>query len=116
LGSIYGDHVPCVNPPARKNLGAWRDLLIRSLTDMNWRDGWVTRARAFALRHDYRDLTEQMEGRFERSIEKKRHAPAVCTRSRIKLDVLLTPFAMAEAAAADPEKYVEVSHGGGSLV
>jgi glycosyltransferase involved in cell wall biosynthesis len=116
LISIYKGHVPCVDPPARKAVGQWRDLVIRSLTDSKWQKSWVTRARALAERHDYIDLARRMEGLFEQSIALKRSSPAVATQSRIKLDVLLSRFAMGEAAAADPERYVEVSHGGGSLI
>jgi glycosyltransferase involved in cell wall biosynthesis len=116
LGSIYDGHVPCVSAPAKKNISQWRDLVIRALVDSKWRNGWVTRARMFAERHDYVDLTVRFEKILEQSLYAKRRAPATSTQARVKLDVLLTSFAMGEAAAADPERYVEVSHGGGSLI
>jgi len=116
LGSIYGNYVPCVEPPAKKNIDKWRDFVVMSLTDKEWRSEWVAKARSFARHHHYPNLSAKLVDLFVKAIEKKRRSPAVSTSSRVRMDVVLTPFAMGESATVDPENYLDVSHGGGSLI
>lgn len=78
LGAIYGGSCPMVNLTPGKNLraseqvGAWRDLVIRALTDKPWADEWRTRARTLAEKHSWTALAEKLAGVITNRIEAPR--------------------------------------------
>jgi len=114
LRDVYRGVVPMVGAPARKHMAEWRELVIRALTDPEWRARKVAVAREFALGHDYKDITADLEKILTDALAKKRAAPPVWTSSEpIALDLLLTHFASG-GDPVDPINFLSESRGGGS--
>lgn len=60
LEEIYGGSVPMVAPDGA-GLLEFPKLVVRGLTDPEWRAGWTTKARALAERHAWPILAERLE-------------------------------------------------------
>jgi glycosyltransferase involved in cell wall biosynthesis len=67
LGGIYRGICPMAAAPVRANIAAWREMVIRALTDKPWADEWRARGREFAKAHDWALLAE----RFEKLLQEK---------------------------------------------
>lgn len=114
LGDVYKGVLPMVAHPARKHMAAWRELVIKALTDESWRTRKVAVARDFATQHHYPDLAAELEKKFEKAIERKRTAPPVWTsQEKIPIDFVLTPYAGGDDPI-DPVAFAKESRGGGS--
>lgn len=62
LGEIYGGIVPMVPCPLSSSINQYRDLVIQALKDNDWRNEVNEKCRAFALRHDWKDIVAELEG------------------------------------------------------
>lgn len=76
LREVYGAAVPTV-PEVRSRAGAaaWRELVIRALTDREWTDSYRRKARALAERLSWRHVAEQMEALFLERLAEKQGRP-----------------------------------------
>lgn len=72
LGEVYGEAVPTVpEVRSREGAAAWRELVIKALTDRAWADGWRQKAHALAEDLSWRNVAKQMEELFERKLAEK---------------------------------------------
>lgn len=62
LGSIYGAAVPLVQAPVRDRIGEFSDLVIRGLTDPDWRKDVTERTLALADRYRWSALADRLNG------------------------------------------------------
>jgi glycosyltransferase involved in cell wall biosynthesis len=76
LGSVYDGVVPMVPAPAQRHMAEWRGLVIKALTDEAWRTEKVAVAREFAAKHDYADITRDLEAMFVQAMAEKKAPPA----------------------------------------
>jgi glycosyltransferase involved in cell wall biosynthesis/SAM-dependent methyltransferase len=61
LGGVYKDVVPMVKSPVRKNIQQFTDLVIKGLTDKDFRDETNKRCRAFAETLTWKKIADQYE-------------------------------------------------------
>jgi glycosyltransferase involved in cell wall biosynthesis len=61
LPSIYGGIVPMVDLPVREHIGEFSDLVIRALTDRDYRDGINDRAEALGKSHSWDSVADTVE-------------------------------------------------------
>jgi len=61
LGSIYGGHIPVIRSPVGERLDEFSDVVIKGLTDPQFRDSVVTRARRLADEHKWVDIAARLE-------------------------------------------------------
>lgn len=78
LGEVYGAACPCVPEPARKNMDAWRELVVRALTDQPFLEDYRARGLALAKEYSWGAAAEKMERVFEKRLEEKR-----CRKSQL---------------------------------
>ena len=57
---VYGDNLPAVALPLSANAPAFRELVVRALTDRTWRDECNAKARSVAERFTWKKATERM--------------------------------------------------------
>jgi hypothetical protein len=65
LGSIYGEVVPTVTFPPSRHMREFCDLVVRGLTDEQWRLDWVQKSTAFADGFSWDILAERFEAILE---------------------------------------------------
>ena len=61
LGSLYGAHVPTVRSPVGERLDEFSDLVVRALSDPEFRDGVTSRAKELAGRYRWPDIARRLE-------------------------------------------------------
>ena len=62
LSSIYGGTIPMVDVPVSDNVGKFSDLVIRALTDRDYREVVNNRVEAFGRSHSWDSVADNIEG------------------------------------------------------
>lgn len=69
LGCVYGDWVETmVESPVREHLNEWTEMVIRSLTDEDYRKRITAKSRALAEQHSWSKLTDRLEQIFQTAL------------------------------------------------
>lgn len=70
LGEIYGGSVPMVEAPVGDHLDEYKQLVIRALTDFEFRNAYLGKAQELAKQHSWENISRTIEN----LIRKERHA------------------------------------------
>lgn len=66
LGEIYGESVPMVNSPIKDNINEYSDLVIKALTDCNFRSNVLSKTAKLSQSYDWERLTDNLVSLLER--------------------------------------------------
>jgi glycosyltransferase involved in cell wall biosynthesis len=71
LGQIYGGNVPMIQHPVRDRLPEFENLVIRSLTDSDFRTSTTSKSRALAITYSWNNLVVTLEKILEKRLNSR---------------------------------------------